>query len=60
MKNGRKLVKVDCIRRWLEDRNVGASSNVRASRLDSGSYASVNYDGQRRTVAVSSRRRPSI
>jgi hypothetical protein len=47
MKNGRKLVKVDCIRRWLEDRNVGARSNVSASRLDSGSYASAACESQK-------------
>jgi len=37
MKKGRKLLKADCMRRWLEARNVGARSNVMASRVVSGS-----------------------
>jgi hypothetical protein len=40
MKNGRKLVKVDWIKRWLDDRNAGASRRLIASSVDSGSYCS--------------------
>lgn len=38
MKNGKKLVRVDWINKWLDDLNVGARSNVMASSVVSGSY----------------------
>ena len=53
MKNGRKLLKVDCMRRWLEARNVGARSNVMASSVVSGSWC-ISSDHMRKKATYGS------